>query len=156
MRAALYRQFNPARKESSATASEVIGQNVKRLMPDPYRREHDGYIANYARTGQPKIIGIGREVEGLRKDGSTFPLDLAVSVFHLGPRRYFTGVVRDITERKHAEIALKEANRAKDEFLAMLSHERQSACCADRRHARRSHVECRRHQGAAPERQTNT
>jgi PAS domain S-box-containing protein len=116
--------FNPAAERIFGyVAAEVIGQNVKMLMPDPYRREHDGYIANYVRSGQPKIIGIGREVEGLRKDGSTFPLDLAVSVFHLGPRRYFTGVVRDITERKQAEIALKEANRAKDEFLAMLSHE---------------------------------
>ena len=116
--------FNPAAERIFGyLAPEVIGQNVKMLMPDPYRREHDGYIANYIGTGQPKIIGIGREVEGLRKDGSTFPLDLAVSVFHLRARRYFTGVVRDITERKRAELARKDADRAKDEFLAMLSHE---------------------------------
>jgi signal transduction histidine kinase len=93
------------------------------LMPEPYRRDHDDYIVNYVRTGQAKIIGIGREVEGRRKDGSTFPLDLAVSVFYIGSRRYFTGVVRDITERKRAEQALKDADRAKDEFLATMSHE---------------------------------
>ena len=84
-------------------AHELIGHNVRMLMPEPYRGQHDGYLANYRRTGERKIIGIGREVEGRRKDGSTFPLELAVSETWLGARRIFTGLVRDITERKRAE-----------------------------------------------------
>jgi PAS domain S-box-containing protein len=104
-------------------ASEIVGQNVKMLMPEPYSLEHDGYLASYLRTGEAKIIGIGREVEGRREDGSTFPMDLAVSEFRVGESRHFTGIVRDITERKKAEDALKEADRRKDEFLATLAHE---------------------------------
>jgi len=90
-------------------ASEIVGQNVKMLMPEPYRAEHDSYLANYLETGQRKIIGIGREVRGRRKDGTTFPLDLAVSEMRLGGRRVFTGIVRDITKRREAEQALAEA-----------------------------------------------
>src|SRR5262249_38279022 len=82
------------------------------------------------RTGEAKVIGIGREVVGRRKDGSTFPLDLAVSEFRLGERRFFTGIVRDVTERKRLQEALEQRadelsdrDRRKDEFLAMLAHE---------------------------------
>lgn len=101
--------LNPAAQRLFGySAPEVIGQNVKRLMPEPYYSEHDGYIGNYLRSGQAKIIGIGREVVGRRKDGSTFPMDLAVSEFQLGQNRYFTGIVRDITERKRAAELLQE------------------------------------------------
>lgn len=111
-------------------SNEVNGQNVKMLMPEPYHGQHDDYLRNYLTTGQAKIIGIGREVVGRRKDGSTFPMDLAVSTFHIGSRRFFTGIVRDITERKQLEDQLRqrveqlaEADRRKNEFLATLAHE---------------------------------
>jgi PAS domain S-box-containing protein len=92
-------------------AAELIGQNVKVLMPEPYRAEHDGYIANYAGTGVKKIIGIGREVSGRRKDGTTFPLHLSVSEFDAEGRRYFTGMIHDISDRQHVEDALRESER---------------------------------------------
>jgi len=76
------------------------------LMPSPYREAHNGYIGKYVQSGEAKIIGIGREVIGQRKDGSVFPMDLAVSEVRLADRRLFTGFVRDITERKEAQKAL--------------------------------------------------
>jgi PAS domain S-box-containing protein len=89
--------------------AEVIGQNVRCLMPEPYRGQHDGYIRNYLQTGQARIIGIGREVVALRKDGTSFPADLAVSEVRLGDRRrLFTGIVRDVSERKRLEQEILE------------------------------------------------
>lgn len=87
-------------------ADEVIGRNVSLLMPSPHREQHDAYLARYCETGEAKIIGIGREVAGQRKDGTVFPLSLAVSEFTLGGRRIFTGLVRDLTERKRLEAAV--------------------------------------------------
>lgn len=92
-----------ARRIFGYTETEVLGQNVRMLMPAPYHEEHDGYLSNYRETGIGKIIGIGREVTGLRKDGSTFPMDLAVSEVQVDGRRTFTGIVRDISRRRGLE-----------------------------------------------------
>ncbi len=90
---------------------EIIGTNVKVLMPAPYREEHDGYLQNYLRTGKAKIIGIGREVTGLRKDGSEFPLYLAVSEGRHGDERIFTGIVRDLSALRLAEERARSAEQ---------------------------------------------
>ena len=89
--------------------AEVIGQNVHILMPDPYRHEHDGYIRRYVATGEKRIIGIDRVVVGRRKDGTTFPMKLAVGEMRSGNGRYFTGFIRDLTEREESEALLQEA-----------------------------------------------
>ncbi len=100
--------LNPAaEKMFGYAASELIGENVKKLMPEPYRSMHDEYIENYMRTGKARIIGARREVIGLRKDGSTFPVDIAVSEMRLGGQRRFIGIVSDITERKEQMAALE-------------------------------------------------
>ncbi len=100
--------FNPsAEKIFGYRSDEVVGRKVATLMPEPYSGEHDDAMNRYLQSGDAKIIDIGREVVGLRKDGSTFPMDLAVSEFHHHGRRMFTGIVRDITERKVAEQELQ-------------------------------------------------
>lgn len=100
----LIRSFNAAAEEIFGyTEAEVIGENVKVLMPAPYQEEHDGYMRSYHDTGRRRIIGIGREVTGQRKDGSTFPMDLAVSEVRSGSVHAFTGIVRDISERRRLE-----------------------------------------------------
>ncbi|WP_313665532.1 PAS domain S-box protein [Shinella sp.] len=90
------------------TESEVLGRNVNILMPEPYHREHDGYIGRYVATGEKRIIGIDRVVVGLRKDGSTFPMKLAVGEVRSGNGRFFTGFIRDLTEREESEARLQE------------------------------------------------
>ena len=110
--------------------AEVVGRNVALLMPEPDRSQHDGYLARYLKTGERKVIGARREALGLRKDGSEFPIDLAVAEIQLDDRRFFTAIIRDNTQRKQTELQLieqtrqlREADRRKDEFLAMLGHE---------------------------------
>jgi len=90
------------------TEAEVLGRNVNILMPEPYHREHDGYISRYLSTGEKRIIGIDRVVVGRRKDGSTFPMKLAVGEMKSATGRFFTGFVRDLTEREESEARLQE------------------------------------------------
>ena len=113
-------------------ASEVIGKNVSMLMPTPYRQEHDGYLDRYRRTGERRIIGIGRIVVGERRDGSTFPMELAVGEAKVGAERFFTGFIRDLTERRTQERRMQELQSelvhvsrltAMGEMASSLAHE---------------------------------
>ncbi len=123
--------FNPAaEKLFGYEHKEVIGQNVRMLMPEPYREEHDQYVDNYIQSGKAKIIGLGREVVGLKKDGTKFPMDLAVSEMWVGEEQKFVGMITDITKRKKDESELLKAketaelaNKSKSMFLANMSHE---------------------------------
>jgi len=109
---------------------EILGQNLTMLMPEPHRSRHAAYVARFLQTREPRIIGVGREVTAIRKDGTEFPIELAVSEVNLHGDSFFTGILRDITERKRAEAELvrareeaEAANLAKSQFLATMSHE---------------------------------
>lgn len=96
--------INPAAERMFGwSPGELLGKNINALMPEPYRSGHDGHLARYRKTGQRRIIGIGREVFGRRKDGTVFPIDLSVGEFTVGGRRLFTGILRDITERRRLQ-----------------------------------------------------
>jgi two-component system sensor kinase FixL len=113
-------------------AADVIGKNVRVLMPSPYREGHDGYIDRYKHTNERRIIGIGRVVVGQRSDGSTFPMELAVGEMHVRDQRFFTGFIRDLTERQQTEARLQELQAelvhmsrltAMGEMASALAHE---------------------------------
>lgn len=114
------------------SADEAIGRNVNVLMPEPYRSHHDAYLARYLETGERRIIGLGRIVVGQRKDGSTFPMELAVGEARLDGARFFTGFVRDLTERRAQERRMQELQSelvhvsrltAMGEMASSLAHE---------------------------------
>ena len=101
--------FNTAAvRQFGYTPEETVGRNVSMLMPEPYRSQHDAYLHRYLTTGEKRIIGIDRVVVGLRKDGSTFPMKLAVGEMRSGDRTYFTGFIRDLTEREETAARLQE------------------------------------------------
>ena len=113
-------------------AGDVIGKNVSMLMPSPYREQHDGYLERFVRTGERRIIGIGRVVVGERKDGSTFPMELSVGEMISGSERFFTGFIRDLTERQKNQSRLQELQSelvhisrltAMGEMASTLAHE---------------------------------
>jgi two-component system sensor kinase FixL len=107
--AGLIRDFSQAAERLFGwSAAEVAGRNVSILMPSPYREAHDGYLHRYYRTGERRIIGVGRVVVGERRDGSTFPMELAVGEMRIGEGRFFTGFIRDLTERQQTETRLQE------------------------------------------------
>ena len=122
---------NPAvEKLTGYNRSELIGQNIRLLMLSPYREEHDGYLQSYLSSGQKKIIGTDREVSILKKDGIELPVELSVSEVALADRKMFTGILRDVSERKRSEEVLRQAKeeaelsaKAKSQFLANMSHE---------------------------------
>lgn len=122
----LIQTFNPAAERMFGyRADEVIGRNVSILMPSPYREEHDGYIARYLATGEPHIIGIGREIVAQRRDGSVFPVELSVAEARVDGQRLFVGIIRDITQRKQAEAELCRSHEELQRLVTELREKNQ-------------------------------
>jgi two-component system, LuxR family, sensor kinase FixL len=108
---------------------ELLGQNVSMLMPSPYREEHPEYIDRYLETGKPSIIGVGRRVSGLRRNGTQFPVHLAVSEFQEHGQRFFAGIIRDLSELDFAQRQLLQSERlaAIGQMVTGLAHESRNA-----------------------------
>ncbi len=118
--------FNPsAERIFGYKADEVIGKNVKVLMPDPYHTHHDTYLSSYKTTGKKKIIGIGREVAAKHKNGTVFPIELGVSDMEVNGKQMFVGTIRDITERKEALSEIMRSNMELERFAYVASHDLQ-------------------------------
>ena len=114
---------NICQKMFGYTPDEMLGKNVNMIMPSEYAVNHDQYLRNYLKTGVAKVIGIGREVQARRKDGSIFPVDLSVAEVKQGSRRLFIGIIRDITRRKTAEEDLRRSNQELEKFVYVASHD---------------------------------
>jgi two-component system sensor kinase FixL len=124
----LIRAFNPACERMFAyRAAEVMGRNASMLMPPPYGEEYHDYLRRYHETGQKRMTGVSREVQGLRKDGTMFPMDLAIGEVEHGDEFGFVGIIRDITKQKEAYQALAEA-RAKAEAASERNPNSSRAC----------------------------
>jgi len=127
----IVQSFSPAAENIFGyAADEVVGRNISCLMPEPYRSQHDTYLTDYLGGGEPKVLGVTRELQGRRKDGSVFPMDLSVGQAELAREKIFAGIVRDVSPRKAIEEALvsarddaEQASAAKASFLATMSHE---------------------------------
>ena len=121
-----------AERQFGYSEPEAIGKNISALMPEPDRRRHDGYLARYLKTGERRIIGIGRIVTGMRKDGTTFPMHLTIGEMHSAGKPFFTGFVRDLTEQQQTQARLQELQSelvhvsrlsAMGEMASALAHE---------------------------------
>lgn len=122
----IIQSFNPSSERIFGYApEEVIGKNVRMLMPNPYKDKHDGYLSNYLDTGERKVIGIGREVKAQRRDGTIFPMELGVNEMNMSGKRMFVGTIRDISDRKHAEDELIRSNEELERFAYIASHDLQ-------------------------------
>jgi len=123
---------NAAKRQFGYTEPEAIGKNISELMPEPDRSRHDGYLARYLKTGERRIIGIGRIVTGMRKDGTTFPMHLTIGEMQSSGQPYFTGFVRDLTEQQQTQTRLQQLQSelvhvsrlsAMGEMASALAHE---------------------------------